>query len=294
MYLKIGTRGSKLALTQTKMVSEKLTELGAVTEIVVIKTHGDVASTVPLHEIGGQGVFVRPLDDAILQGEIDAAIHSMKDIPAKRPEGISTCAILKRDSPADFLIHDGEIGSVTTIGTSSMRRRSQLLRYNPAIVVKPLRGNLDTRLRHLTAGNFDAIVVAEAGLQRLGIPVKGEQLPLTQFVPTANQGTVAAVCRSDPVLMELFQPLNHPQTRTDIAFERAVIEEIGGGCYTPLGVYCRNGHLIAEVLSLDGCRWKRIERNVKDVVGAHECGKELKEQARDLIGEVHEQLGGVG
>ena len=203
MSIKIGTRGSKLALAQTGTVIKKLTALGISTEKVIITTQGDTSTQVPLHEIGGQGVFVRALDDAILAGEIDCAVHSMKDIPAYRPSGLFTAAILKRDSPADFLAHTCSLSGVRVIGTSSTRRRAQLLRHDPDIRIKDLRGNVDTRIRKMGAGEYDAIVLAEAGLTRLGIRIPGERFPPEKFVPSPNQGTVAVVSRADPSLMEV-------------------------------------------------------------------------------------------
>ncbi|MDD1678865.1 MAG: hydroxymethylbilane synthase [Methanomicrobiales archaeon] len=291
MHLRIGTRGSKLALAQAETVCRRLTNQGNEVETAIIKTQGDRVTEVPLHEIGGQGIFVRALDDAILHGEIDAAVHSMKDIPAKRPPELPICAILPRDSPADFLIFEGDIGHVQTIGTSSMRRQSQLLRHDPAVTIKPLRGNLDTRIRRLVAGDFDAIVVAEAGIQRLGYQVSGVKLPPQRFIPTANQGTVAVVCRNDPALIETFRPLDHPTTRNDVLMERAAMEEIGGGCFTPLGIYCEHSYLMIEALSLDGSRWKRLEGDVQSEPEARDLGRRLKEQAADLIAEAQARVG---
>jgi len=291
MSIKIGTRGSKLALAQTETVIKKLTTLGISTEKVIISTQGDTSTQVPLHEIGGQGVFVRALDDAILAGDIDCAVHSMKDIPAYRPSGLFTAAILKRDSPADYLAHTCSLSGVRVIGTSSTRRRAQLLRHDPDIRIKDLRGNVDTRIRKMGSGEFDAIVLAEAGLTRLGIRIPGERFPPETFVPSPNQGTVAVVSRADPSLMEVLSALDHPQTRTDVLIERAVMEQLGGGCYTPLGIYCKAGHLIAEVLSLDGRRTERIERDVRTIEQARDEGKKLRAQAGDLIEEAYRQLG---
>ncbi|MDD1675788.1 MAG: hydroxymethylbilane synthase [Methanomicrobiales archaeon] len=285
MYIRIGTRGSKLALAQTELVCRRMTEQGVDAETVIVKTQGDTVTDVPLHEIGGQGVFVRALDEAILRGDIDAAVHSMKDIPASRPQGLSLCAVLARDSPADFLIFERDIDNVQIIGTSSMRRRAQLLRHDSSVTIKPLRGNLDTRIRRLVGGDFDAIVVAEAGIQRLGYQVSGVRLPPHRFVPTANQGTVAVVCRDNPYLEESFRVLDHMPTRKDVLLERMVMEEVGGGCYTPLGIYCREGHLIAEALSLDGTRWKRIEEDIQDEQAARNLGRRLRDEAADLITE---------
>ena len=291
MPITIGTRGSKLALAQTDTVIAKLAKLDIETEKVIISTEGDVKTQVPLHAVGGQGVFVRALDDAILDGRIDCAVHSMKDIPAYRPSGLFTAAVLKRDSAADFIAHTRSIGGVKVIGTSSTRRRAQLLRHDPEITIKDLRGNVDTRLRKMSDGEYDAIILAEAGLTRLGLRVPGERLTPDKFVPSPNQGTVAVVSRADPSLMEVLSALDHPQSRTDVLIERAVMEQLGGGCFTPLGVYCRAGHLIAEVLSLDGQRTERIETDVKTIEEAREQGRVLLGKAKDLIEDAYNKLG---
>ncbi len=294
MHIRIGTRGSKLALAQAETVCRTLTERGHEVETAIIKTQGDRVTEVPLHEIGGQGIFVRALDEAIQRGEIDAAVHSMKDIPAKRPPELPIGAILARDSPADFLIFEGDIHQVRNIGTSSMRRQAQLLRHDPEVTIRPLRGNLDTRIRRLVAGDFDAIIVAEAGIHRLGYQVSGVRLPPERFVPTANQGTIAVVCRKDEALTEAFRALDHGETRIDIQLERAAMEEIGGGCFTPLGIFCHKGHLILESLSPDGTRWKRLEGDMQNEQQARDLGRRLKEEAADLIAEARAQVGDVG
>jgi len=294
MSIKIGTRGSKLALIQTGIVAKKLSDMGIQTEQVIIHTAGDTKTQVPLHEIGGQGVFVRALDDAILAGDIDCAVHSMKDIPAFRPSGLITAAILKRDPAADFIAYQGTLGNVKVVGTSSTRRRAQLLRHDPSIAVKDLRGNVDTRIRKMNGGEYDAIILAEAGLARMDLHIQGERLPPETFVPSPNQGTIAVVSRADPSLREVLSAFDHPQTRTDVMIERAVMEQLGGGCFTPLGIYCKAGHLIAEVLSLDGARTERIEADVKSIEEAREQGRQLRVRAQGLIDEAYKQLGITG
>ncbi|MDD4137722.1 MAG: hydroxymethylbilane synthase [Methanoregula sp.] len=291
MSIRIGTRGSKLALAQTATVMKKLEKLGIEAEKIIINTQGDTTTQVPLHAIGGQGVFVRALDDAILDGTIDCAVHSMKDIPAFRPSGLFTAAILKRDSPADYIAHTRSLDKVRVIGTSSTRRRAQFLRHDPDLTIKDLRGNVYTRIRKWSAGEYDAIILAEAGLTRLGIRIQGEQLPPEKFVPSPNQGTIAVVSRADPSLMEVLSALDHPRTRTDVAIERAVMEQLGGGCFTPLGIYCKAGHLIAEVLSLDGTQTERIETDVKTIEQAREEGRKLQATAQHLIDDAYRQLG---
>ncbi len=291
MPVRIGTRGSRLALAQAEKVCSLLLDHGIEAEEVIISTQGDTVTGVPLHEIGGQGVFVRALDDAILAGEIDAAVHSMKDIPAKRPDGLVTSAILKRDSPSDFIAHTVPLDSVSVIGTSSTRRKAQLLRHDPSLEIRPLRGNVDTRLRKLDEGQFDAIILAEAGMQRMGLKISGERLPPHIFVPAPNQGTIAVVSRDDPALNETFSLLDHQQTRNDVMAERAVMEEVGGGCFTPQGIYCSGGYLIAEVLSLDGTRCVRVEDDIKTPDDARRCGMKLHNDAKELIDEAYRALG---
>lgn len=291
MSLRIGTRGSQLALAQTERVCKALTHIGIEVETAVIRTKGDTNTGVPLHEIGGQGVFVRALDEAIIDGTIDAAVHSMKDIPAQRPRGVVTGAVLTRDSPADFLAYEKQIGDVQIVGTSSTRRRAQLLRHDPDIEVRQLRGNVDTRLKKMRDGEYDAIVLAEAGLERMGYTAKGQRLPTSQFVPSPNQGTIAVVCRNSPEIIDMVRPLDDQQTRMDVGIERAIMEEVGGGCFTPQGIYCRDGHLIAEVLALDGTRDVRIEDDITTAEEARECGRKLRTDAADLIKEAYKQLG---
>jgi len=290
MHLRVGTRGSKLALAQTDRVIRELEEHGVKAERIILTTKGDTITGVPLHEIGGQGVFVRALDDAILSGEIDCAVHSMKDIPAFRPPGLFTAAVLKRDSPADYIAYSSTLQEVRVIGTSSTRRRAQLLRSNPDLVIRDLRGNVDTRIRKLNAGEFDAIILAEAGLSRLSLHIPGEQLSPEKYVPSPNQGTIAVVSRADPSLMEVLSVLDDPRTRADVAAERAVMEQIGGGCFTPIGIYCESGHLIAEVLSLDGRRTERVDTVVDTIEKAREQGRLLRDAAQDLILEAHTKL----
>lgn len=291
MSLKVGTRGSRLAMAQTNRVCSMLKKLGIETEIVTIKTIGDDKTNVPLHRVGGQGIFVRALDDAIINGEVDFAVHSMKDIPAKRPDGVVTCAVLKRDSPCDFLVHNCPLEEIKVVGTSSTRRKAQLLRGNLNPEIKELRGNVDTRLRRLENNEFDAIVLAEAGMERLSLKLAGTRLIPQWYVPSPNQGIIAVVCRDDPKLISELSVLNDPITRRDAEVERAVMEEIGGGCFTPQGVYCKDGFLIAEVLSLDGKRYQRIEDNGDSIEEGRLVGKKLREIAGDLIEEARQSLG---
>ena len=266
-----------------------LAEAGIETTVRLIATAGDTVTGVPLHEIGGQGVFVRALDDAIRRGECDLAVHSMKDIPAQRPGGVVTAAVLRRDSPADFLVTSHP--SPRVIGSSSTRRRAQLLRHDPALEVASIRGNVDTRLKKLSERRYDAIVLAEAGLERLGIEVEGRRLDPGEFVPATNQGTIAVVSRDDPDLERtLADVLEESSSRNDAMLERAVMEELGGGCFTPIGCWCRDDRVIAEVLSLDGDRWVRREATLDGDAAAREFGTALRDEAADLVREAYQRL----
>jgi hydroxymethylbilane synthase len=291
MHLRIGTRGSRLALVQAERVAALLGDRGHRIDLSIITTTGDTVNGVPLHEIGGQGVFVRALDDAIIAGEIDCAVHSMKDIPASRPEGLATAAILERDSPADFLAHTLPLDALRIVGTSSTRRRAQILRNLPGKSVEHLRGNVDTRLRKFADGRYDAIVLAEAGIERMDLSVPGTRLPPDEFVPSPNQGTIAVVSRDDPELSTVLAEIDHPETRFDTGVERVVMEEVGGGCFTPQGIFCRKGHLIGEILSLDGDRRVRIEEDIGSLEEARACGRTLRREGRELIREAYERLG---
>jgi hydroxymethylbilane synthase len=291
MHLRIGTRASSLARAQADKVAALLNEQGVSNEMVFISTTGDERTGVPLHEIGGQGVFVRALDDALISGAIDIAVHSMKDIPAQRPEGLVTAAILKRDSPADFVVTDKNHDEIFSIGTSSTRRTAQFRRNWQGVDIRPLRGNVDTRLSKLKAGEYDAIVLAEAGIQRLSLSVPGFRLDPGIHVPSTNQGTIAIVCRDNPAIREILSGIDDHKTRIDTTLERVVMEEIGGGCFTPLGIFCDHCSLIAEVLSLEGDRVFRLERTVSDIPGARQFGREVREGAGYLITEAYHRLG---
>lgn len=295
--IRLGTRGSKLALAQTKRVADLLLKQGVESETVVITTRGDAVHDKSLQEEGGFGLFVRELDTAVLEGKIDAAVHSMKDIPLERPAGLVTAAVLRRDSPFDYFVAEKPLTEVYRIGTSSLRRRAQLLRYYhkfPEMHVAPVRGNIDTRLAKLASGEFDAIVLAEVGLLRLGIPATGVRLPADAFVPAPNQGTIAVVSRDTEELRSVFAPMNDAESAFCTAVERAVMEELGVGCFTPFGAYCQGGRLLAEVLSLDGRRAERVESDVPSLEAAHAIGRAFYERAKYLIDEAREKIeGGV-
>ena len=277
----IGTRGSALALAQADIVAGELQEIGVETEVRTIKTHGDVVTDRPLHElsnVGGVGAFVREIDEHSLAGDIDIAVHSMKDIPTIRPEQLTTAAILKRDPPYDVLITgggDGDEGNTSiddlpagaVIGTSSLRRRAQLHRFRSDLDIIDLRGNINTRMRKLREGVYDGIILAEAGLVRLGWDIGFERLKIDHFIPSANQGTIAVVTLADSDAGDAVRALDHSQTRVETEIERIVISVLGGGCDVPIGAFAEivggdHVRVRAEVLSLDGSRYERVDETI--------------------------------
>jgi hydroxymethylbilane synthase len=266
--LRIGTRGSKLALAQANLVKDLLAKNGVPTEIKIIKTSGDTITDRPLHEVQGFGVFVREIDDSMLAGEIDIAVHSMKDVPTERPSELTIAAVMKRDSPYDFILSREnmklkDLPKGAIIGTTSLRRRSQLSRFRDDLVIKELRGNIDTRLRKLKEGQYDGIFLAEAGLERLKWDLPGERLSPDEFVPSANQGTVVIVTKKDSEAKIATQVLNDEQTQLETRIERIIIGILGGGCLVPIGAFAQvegnEIHIRTEVLSVDGKRCVKID-----------------------------------
>lgn len=291
--LRVGTRGSKLALAQANLVKDLLAKKGVETEIKIIKTSGDTFTDRPLHEVQGFGVFVREIDDSMLSGQIDIAVHSMKDVPTERPPELTIAAVMKRDSPYDFLlthkdmkIKDLPQGSI--IGTTSLRRRAQLSRFRSDFIIKELRGNIDTRLRKLKEGQYDGIFLAEAGLQRLKWDLIGERLDPDDFVPSANQGTVVIVTRKDSDAQIAAQELDHEQTRLETRIERIIIGILGGGCLVPIGAFAKTEgneiHIRTEVLSVDGKRCVKIDEFINPA--------EYEKEAERIGNELNKKGGG--
>lgn len=270
---RIGTRGSALALWQAHTVKARLESLGvAPCEIVVIKTDGDRLQDAPLSDIGGKRLFVKEIEDALLAGEIDLAVHSAKDMAVLLPVGLHIAGVLPRADPRDAMVlpgtselRDGSLaqlrdvlGMAPRIGTSSVRRVAQLHRQFPGAEFLPVRGNVDTRLRKLDTGQYDALVLAAAGLHRLDRGARiSACLPVDACIPSPGQGIVAVECRADSE--EITQTLvAMSDAAADIALraERAIVAALGGGCQLPLGAYCRETpdggiELLACVLSLE-------------------------------------------
>lgn len=256
--LRIGTRGSKLALIQARTVRSLLAKNGVESELVIVKTSGDSFSDKPFRE-AGTGAFVREIDDRMLAGDIDIAVHSMKDVPTKRPEEISICAVLPRAVPYDVLIFERPLRNGAIIGTSSLRRQAQLARYYPLYNRKQIRGNVDTRMGKLRASEFDAVILAEAGLERLGIRINKKRLP---FIPSPNQGIIAVMANRGVDEFDVVAKLNDKRTFIEGMVERIIMEALGGGCLVPLGIFAQvegeSVSAVAEVLSLDGQRAVRL------------------------------------
>lgn len=263
--LRIGTRGSALALRQSNWVADRIRERhpGVSVELAVIKTKGDIMQDVALVKIGGKGVFVKEIEEALLRGEVDLAVHSMKDMPAELPEGLAIAVTPKREDPRDVLISRGNVkferlrrGS--RIGTGSLRRRCQLVAIYPDLEIVPLRGNLDTRIRKVETENLDGIVVAAAGIRRMGWMDRVTQfLPVETILPAAGQGVLALETRAgDGATREALVFLNDPVTWAEAGAERAFLQRLGGGCQVPVAAFAKregNEIVIRGLISnLDG------------------------------------------
>jgi len=272
--IKIGTRGSKLALWQANWVKSVLEQNFPPTpiELIVIKTQGDKILDVPLAKVGGKGLFVKEIEQALLTRRIDIAVHSMKDMPADIPEGLCIGAIPERENPVDvFISRNGaqfiELAAGSVIGTSSLRRGAQLRHARPDIVIQPIRGNLDTRLKKLESENFDALVLAAAGVKRLNLEHKiTEYLDPEIMLPAVGQGALCIEIRKgDSTVGPLVASLEHASTRAVVAGERAFLNRLEGGCQVPIAGHGRISEkqfaitgLVAEV---DGSRVIKGEKS---------------------------------
>lgn len=264
--VRIGTRGSPLALWQARWVASALRQhhAGWHAEIVVIRTAGDRNRQDPLPQIGGKGLFVKDIEEALLRGEIEVAVHSMKDMPTDLPDGLHVSAVPPRADVRDaFVGKDGrqltQIDGPWRIGTSSLRRQAQLRAFSDALLVCDLRGNVDTRLRKLRQGDVEGVVLAAAGLERLGLAAEiTEWLPIDLMLPAAGQGALALETVVGHWVDDLLAPLNDPATASAVAAERAVLQHLGGGCSVPIAVLgqCQSHHLHVQALvsSPDGSR----------------------------------------
>lgn len=261
--IRLGTRASALALAQARQVAARLEAAGAAVEVVPMRTEGDRLAEARLAVVGGKGLFVRELETALLDGVIDLAVHSLKDLPAELPAGLCLGAFPEREDAHDLLVvrAPGDLASLpagAVVGTSSPRRRAVLLSVRPDLRVEPIRGNVDTRLRKLGTGPWDAIVLAAAGLRRLGLePAHAAPLDPRVFVPAVGQGILALEVRAaDRRTLERMAVLDHAATRACAAAERAYLARLGASCVTPMAAHARaDGQTVrmtALVASEDG------------------------------------------
>ncbi len=294
--LVLGTRGSKLALHQSQWFANEVMRVapGITVTLKQIRTSGDKIQDVPLAKIGGKGLFVKEIEDALLSGEIDVAVHSMKDVPTALPDGLAITCVPHREDPRDVLIargglHLAELPQRARIGTSSLRRQAQLLQYRPDYDIHMLRGNLDTRIRKLQEGVYDAIVLAAAGLRRLGWADQvTEYLPIEISLPAIGQGALGIESRQDDSFVtEVIGRLEDASTRIAVTAERALLHRLEGGCQVPIAAHATvqgsRVHLQGLVASVDG---KQIVRG--EVSGpadeAATLGAELGRQLLDRGG----------
>jgi hydroxymethylbilane synthase len=318
--VRLGTRGSQLALYQAHTVARLLAEAGGPTcEIVIIKTSGDRLQDASLSEVGGKRLFVKEIEDALLNGEVDLAVHSSKDMPAVLPDGLTIAGVLPREDPHDAVVlplsginskgsgvraQDAGLdellkvlGPTPSIGTSSVRRVAQLVRLIPGAQFSPIRGNLDTRLRKLDAGGNAALVLAAAGLRRLGFQSRiSLRLPATLCVPAPGQGIIAIEIRvGDEAVRAAVSSITDPAAWAALTAERALVEALGGGCQTPIGALASPDgtnelDLLATVVSIDGSRAvygsARGEWRNAAALGAHVAGQLLNDGAGDILEEV--------
>ncbi len=282
---RIGTRGSPLALAQANHVAAEMTKItGTAPEIVVITTTGDAIQSRPLMEIGGKGLFTKEIEEALYAGDIDLAVHSMKDVPTKLPPGLEIASILEREDPRDVFIgasvaHPRDLPRGARIGTASLRRGAQVKALRPDLEVVVLRGNVQTRLSKLEAGEVDGTFLAKAGLNRLGITGIGTLMEPEEMVPAVAQGAVGIEIRSDDArTRSAVTPLNHPETASAVAAERALLAVLDGSCRTPIAAHAHLAsadrlHLRGLVLTPDGARHWSLER-AGPVEEAHKIGRE--------------------
>ncbi len=267
--LTIGSRGSRLAVWQARWIQVRLQDLGVECRLEIIHTTGDKITDVALSKVGTKGLFTKEIEEALLQGTIDLAVHSLKDMPTDLPAGLTLAAIPEREDPRDALVGArlADLAQHARVGTSSLRRAAQLRSIRPDLVIENIRGNVDTRLRKLDEKQYDAIVLASAGLRRLGWENRiAELLDPSVMCPAAGQGALAVETRSDGgEAHEISKRLDHRETRSAVTAERAVLAALGGGCQVPIGAYATVEHdriqLQAVIVSPDGSQVIGLKAN---------------------------------
>ncbi len=274
MKITIGSRGSSLALWQANWVKDRLAAAGHEIEIEIIKTSGDKLQTAALAASGTKGLFIKEIEEALLAGQVDLAVHSMKDLPTDLPEGLGVGAVPEREDPHDALVSKSGLGirelpQGARIGTSSLRRQSQLLAMRSDLQVVPMRGNVDTRLRKLERGDCDALVLAGAGLKRLGFASHiTSWFPEDEICPAVGQGALAIeIGLQNSDVRDAIAPLDHSATHQAVRAERAMLAALGGGCQLPIAAYAKHAsgklHLMGVVASPEGTRVIRASASGK-------------------------------
>lgn len=279
--LVIASRGSQLALWQAHWVQGRLAALGHESRIEIIKTTGDKITDVPLAKVGTKGLFTKEIEEALLDGRADLAVHSLKDLPTELPAGLALAAVPPREDPRDAIVGKrlAELPAGAKVGTSSLRRSAQLKKLRPDLAIESVRGNLDTRLRKLDEGRYDAIVLAAAGLRRLGWADRiAETLGPDVMCPAVGQGALAVETRATGAGFDACQALDHAETHAAVLAERGLLGSLGGGCQVPIGAHARieNGrlYLLGVVASPDGSEVIRA-RSEGLVSDAESLGKAL-------------------
>lgn len=306
-HLRIGTRGSMLAKWQAEYVRKQLfAATGVDAEVVIIKTAGDKLPASPLTEIGGKGIFIKELEEALLGETIDLAVHSVKDVPTDTPSRLMFPAVCRREDVRDCLVAKSgatlaNLRRGARVGTGSLRRQAQLRHIRPDLDLRDLRGNVDTRLRKVESGEYDAVMLAKAGLDRLGLSGRiSETMDPAMFLPAVGQGAIAVECRlRDAQIGELLAVLDDAETRAAIIAERALLASLHGGCQIPLGAWARveQGEVVMEacVCSVDGQQYVRQRATAKPEqaaeLGGHMANLLLEAGAQNILEEMSRQRG---
>jgi len=255
-HIRIGTRGSRLALWQAEYLKAQFADKGFEAELKIIKTKGDQVQNLGFDKMEGKGFFTKEIEDALLRGEVDMAVHSMKDLPTVQPEGLVVAGVSYRETPSDCIlirkdrVTEGKIYRLpegAVVGTSSVRRKAQLQHFRPDVTLKDVRGNVPTRIQKLRDGQFDAIILAQAGITRLQLDTSDLELitpHVREFVPAPAQGVLAyQCCTSDIEMRRIIRMIHHPEVSACTNVERKILKLLDGGCQLPLGAYCERDQL---------------------------------------------------
>jgi hydroxymethylbilane synthase len=299
--LVIASRGSQLALWQARHVAARLAELGHECRIEIVRTTGDKITDVPLAKVGGKGLFTKEIEEALLDGRADLAVHSLKDLPTELPEDLMLAAVPEREDPRDAVVgcRIADLAPGSRVGTSSLRRSAQLRRCRPGLQIESVRGNLDTRLRKLDEGQYHAILLAAAGLKRLGWSTRiAEILEPDAMCPAVGQGALAIETRTGGAGLEAVRALDHAPTHAAVAAERGVLAALGGGCQVPIGAHAvvEGGRLrlLAVVVSPAGDALIRLntEGAAADSarIGRDLGARLLREGARQILESVYKEV----